>query len=472
MTRTKIVATLGPASSTPEVILELIKAGVDVFRLNMSHGTQESHRQTFRMIRKVVSESGLPPVAILGDLCGPKIRVGSLEGGQVELVTDSLVRLVTDEIIGDGSTFQVSYSGLGRGMKPGMAVLLADGMLEMEVLTARPGEVDCRVVKGGLLKEKKGVNFPGMPLDLPSLTEKDESDLVLLLEEQADYIALSFVREPADVTALKDRITASGCATPVVAKIERPEAVKDLWEIVREADCVMVARGDLGVEMPPELVPPIQKRIIRLCHQLRKPVITATQMLESMVWNPRPTRAEVSDVAGAVFDGTDGLMLSEETAAGAYPLLAVSMMDKVAQEAERHLADAQYSSERVTGPMDAVASSACRVAEDLKAKAIICFTRSGGTALLLSKYRPSTVIIAATPDPAVLRRMRLYFGVIPLMVDLRPDTDGMLWEVERASLERGLVKEGDLVVLTLGIPPSQSGTNLMKVHRIGEPFGG
>jgi len=472
MTKTKIVATLGPASSSDEMVARLIKAGADIFRLNMSHGDRAWHRSLIRRLKTLPGEHGLDPVGILADLSGPKIRVGRLEGGSAELAGGSLVTIVSREAAGTSRCFQVGYDGLGEGLKKGARVLIDDGMIELRVIKAVRGEVECRVVKGGLLKEHKGVNFPGLPLNLPSMTAKDDEDLRMLLREGVDYIALSFVRGPADVLSLKEKIAKAGRSIPVIAKIERPEAVKNIREIVRVSDGIMVARGDLGVEMAPELVPPIQKRVITLCNEEGKPVITATQMLESMVHSPRPTRAEASDVAGAVFDGTDALMLSEETASGEYPEESIKMMDRIAREAERHLGDCAYRCARMTSVPDAVAHSACAAADSLVAKAIICFTRSGATALLISKHRPETRIIAVTHDERVFRMMRLYYAVTPLMVRLQSDTDGMIREVEQAALGKGLVKKGDRTVVTLGTPVTRkSPTNLMKVHRIGEGFG-
>lgn len=467
MTKSKIVATLGPASSSTEMITSLVKAGADLFRLNMSHGDREAHRALIRRIRETA-----PGIGILGDLCGPKIRVGGLAGGKVELVEGAKVILRTGEEPGDASSFHVSYPGLGKGVKRGATILLDDGMMELKALSAKPGEVVCKVVKGGTLKENKGVNFPGMPLALPSLTDKDEEDLKMLLSEGVDYVALSFVREAGDVLALKNSMSRAGHNAPVIAKVERPEAIRNIKEIVRAADGIMVARGDLGVEMAPELVPSLQKRIIKLCNEQRKPVITATQMLESMVRNPRPTRAEASDVAGAVFDGTDALMLSGETADGAYPEASVEMMTKIAHETEKHLSGARYEREHVSSELEAIAHSACDTADALGAKAIICFTCSGSTALLMSKYRPNTAIIAATPDERTFRVMQLYYGVVPVMINVQPDTDGMVREVERAVLSKGLVKIGDKTVVTLGVPVGKGcSTNLMLLHEIGGGFG-
>jgi pyruvate kinase len=408
----------------------------------------------------------------MGDISGPKIRVGELTGGQAELIQGARVVLLARDVVGDAGRFHVSYKPLGDGLKSGAKILIDDGMMELRVLKAMPGEVECVVVKGGTLKEHKGVNFPGMPLELPAVTGKDIADLKMLVEEGVDYVAMSFVRQAADVVSLKRRIKRQGSSVPVIAKIERPEAIKDIVEIIRVSDGVMVARGDLGVEMPLELVPPIQKRVIRLCNQQKKPVITATQMLESMIWNPRPTRAEASDVSGAVFDGTDALMLSGETASGAYPAASAATMARIAREAERHLHEGGYEAETAdtpATPFRAVALSACRSAGYINARAIICFTRSGATALLISKYRPKAMVIAATPDERVYRRMRLYYGVTPLMVRLRPDTDKMIKEVERAAALRGLVKKGETVVVTLGVPVTAK-TNLMKIHRVGEPL--
>ncbi|MBI5190343.1 MAG: pyruvate kinase [Nitrospirae bacterium] len=472
MTKTKIVATLGPATSTPEAIVSLAKAGADLFRLNMSHGDRETHRASIRLIRSLPETHGIHPVGIIGDLSGPKVRVGRFPGGRVELVSGKTVTLVNSEIEGSAGSIHVSYEGLGKGLRRGSKVLLDDGMLELKVMSASHGEVICKVVKGGTLKDRKGVNFPGLPLELPSLTDKDKADLAMLVEESADYVALSFVRSSADVVMLKHLIASLGGAIPVIAKIERPEAVKDIKSIVEAADGVMVARGDLGVEMAPELVPPIQKRLIRLCNEMKKPVITATQMLESMITNPRPTRAEASDVAGAVFDGTDALMLSGETASGSYPEASVTMMNAIAREAERHLADGRYACESMDSAPQAIAQAACRTADELKAKSVICFSRSGATALLVSKYRPATHVIAATPDEAAYRRMRLYYGVTPVMVRQQSDTDGMIAEVEGSALSAGLVRPGDRVVVTLGVPVSgKAETNLMKVHRVGDVFG-
>ncbi|MGC2425177.1 MAG: pyruvate kinase [Nitrospirota bacterium] len=469
MVRTKVVATVGPASSSEEMLLELIAAGTDTFRLNMSHGDLDEKRALIRRIRELTKSGKAEPFCILGDLGGPKVRVGKLTGGKVKLEEGNTVFLTSDEITGDAGRIHVGYEKLGAGLKRGSRILIDDGMMELKVISPKAGEVQAKVVKGGMLLEHKGVNFPGMPLELPTMTEKDFEDLKLLVDEGVDYIALSFVRKASDPLMLKRKIAEIGSNIPVISKIERPEALREIKEIIKNSDAVMVARGDLGVEMPLEKVPFVQKRIIRLCHEMKKPVITATQMLESMIWNPRPTRAEASDVAGAVLDGTDALMLSGETASGKYPIEAALMMARIAANAENHLYNpAHYASEPGI-PAEVIAISACRSADALGAKAIICFTRSGDTALHVSKYRPRTAIIAATPSESTFRRMRLYFGVIPMIVRQESNTDAMIREVERAALSRGLVKPGDAILVTLGVPCG-SGTNLLKVHHVGQSW--
>ena len=468
MVRTKVVATVGPASDSDKMLLELIAAGTDTFRLNMSHGDLDSKRALIRRIRELSKSGRAEPFCILGDLGGPKVRVGKLAGGKVKLEEGATVILTSEEITGDAGRIHVGYEKLGAGLKRGSRILIDDGMMELKVSQAKIGEVRAKVVKGGMLLEHKGVNFPGMPLELPTMTEKDFEDLKLLVDEGVDYIALSFVRRASDPLMLKRKIAEMGSDVPVISKIERPEALREIKEIIKNSDAIMVARGDLGVEMPLEKVPFVQKRIIKLCHEMKKPVITATQMLESMIWNPRPTRAEASDVAGAVLDGTDALMLSGETASGKYPIAAAEMMARIAANAENHLSPTHYTSEP-GAPAEVIAISACRSADALGAKAIICFTRSGDTALHISKYRPRTVVIAATPSESTFRRMRLYFGVISMIVRQESNTDAMIREMERAALGRGLVKPGDAILVTLGVPYG-SGTNLLKVHHVGQSW--
>jgi pyruvate kinase len=471
LSKTKIVATVGPASESREMLLSLVAAGVDLFRVNMSHGSAEWHRSVIRRIRSLPAGNGDGQVGVLVDLSGPKIRVGEIEGGQAELSQGGTVRLVGGRGMGGAGTLYVNYGRLGEGIRRGGRVLIDDGMIELRVSSVGPEGLVCRVVKGGVVKEHKGVNFPGLPLKLPAMTKKDIEDLKMAVEEDADYVALSFVRDPSDVSSLKRRLKRLGADIPVISKIERPEAVGEIKRIIEVSDGVMVARGDLGVEMDPALVPTIQRRVIRLCNEMGRPVITATQMLESMVSNPRPTRAEASDVAGAVADGTDAVMLSEETATGSYPEAAVKIMDRIAREAEKR-PDRERAWLR-HGPEVpvAIARSACQAAEALKARAIICFTRSGATALLISKLRPVRQVIAATPSIESYRRMRLYYGVTPLIAGLKSDTDSMVREVERCAIGPARVKKGDRVIVTIGVPVTKGAkTNLMLVRRIGDPI--
>jgi len=458
-TRTKIVATIGPATESDEMITGLTKAGVDIFRVNMSHGNRTGQIKLIKRLKGVPAKKGLNPVGIMADLSGPKVRVGTFPGGFIKLTKGQKLKLVSGRGEGGDGVIHIDYGALD------------DGMLELKVISARPGEADCRVIKGGVLSDRKGVNFPGLPLRLPSLTDKDREDLKAVLKEGVDYVALSFVRSPEDIEELRKLIGKKKIHVPVISKIERPEAVKHIRKIVAASDGVMIARGDLGVEMDPALVPTIQREVIRLANETGRPVITATQMLDSMIRSPRPTRAEASDVAGAVYDGTDAVMLSGETATGQYPLQSVKMMDRIAREAERHVDHTHFRKVDASSTPDIVAHSACRAADKIGAKAIICFTRTGSTALMISGFRPKTPVIAATPDEAVFRRLRLYYGVMPIMVDLKRDTDSMVREVEKSCVKRRLVKTGDRLVVTLGVPILvESKTNLMVIHAVGEEF--
>jgi len=473
LSKTKIVATVGPATESREMLIKLVAAGVDLFRVNMSHGSTDWHRDVIRRIRALPAGKGDGPAGVIVDLSGPKIRVGGINGGQAELSQGSTVTLVGGRGVGDSGTLYVGYDRLGEGMRRGGRVLIDDGMIELRVRSAGADGLVCRVVKGGVVKEHKGVNFPGLPLNLPAITKKDIEDLKMAVEEGVDYVALSFVREPSDVTSLKRRLKRLGASIPVISKIERPEAVGGIKRIIEASDAVMVARGDLGVEMDPALVPTIQRRVIRMCNELGRPVITATQMLESMVTSPRPTRAEASDVAGAVVDGTDAVMLSEETATGRYPEAAVRMMDRIAREAEKRPERERSLLRKGVDVPGAIAHSACHAAEALGARAIICFTRSGATALLISKLRPGRQVIAATPSIESYRRMRLYYGVTPLIAGLKSDTDSMVREVERCAIGPARVKKGDTVVVTIGVPVTKGAkTNLLLVRRVGDPIKG
>ncbi len=471
--RIKIVATIGPASSDRAVLLDLMEAGADVFRLNFSHGRHDELAEVVSNIRDL-STNRRRAVAILGDLQGPKIRVGQLQGGQMILIAGDPVTITTDDVIGGEGVIPTTYSELPRDVTPGDRILLDDGLLEMRVEQVAGHEVLCRVLVGGLLKDRKGINLPGVKVSAPSMTEKDRTDFQFCLEQELDYVALSFVRSADDVLQLKSLLLEHKTAPKVIAKIEKPEAVADFSAILQVADGIMVARGDLGVEMDPEKVPLIQKSIIRQCNQAGKPVITATQMLESMVSSPRPTRAETSDVANAILDGSDAVMLSAETAAGDYPREAVAMMVRVAQDVE---ADPELGKQVFHTVLEdrgyrhlpeAIGQSACHVARNVGAAAILAFTQTGSTAALVAKFRPRIPIYAVTPSQAVRRRLALYAGVRSIRVDIEGDTEAQIRSVEAAALSAGVVNKGDVVVITMGSPVSDPGTtNLLKVHRVG-----
>jgi len=471
--RTKIVATVGPASESEAMLLALMEAGADVFRLNFSHGDQASKAELIRRIREL-SRRRQRAVAILGDLQGPKIRTGLMEGGALELVAGDEVTITTREVRGAGRLIPTTFRALPRDVRGGDRILLDDGLLELEVLEVAGEDIRCRVVVGGVLKDRKGINLPGTAVSAPALTEKDRKDLDFCLREGVDWVALSFVRSVADVLELKELIHRQKSELQVIAKIEKPQAVEDFDAILEAADGIMVARGDLGVEMSPEKVPLIQKMIIRKCNEAGKPVITATQMLESMIEHPRPTRAETSDVANAILDGTDAVMLSAETASGKYPVEAVSLMVRVARDVEGD----PVLKDKVFHPIpevlgyrrlsEAISQAACRVAENVGAVAILAFTQTGSTAAMVAKYRPALPIYAVTPSQAVRRRLALYAGVRSLRVDIEGDTEAQIRSVGEAVLAATDLKKGDVVVITMGSPVSAPGTtNLMKVHRLG-----
>jgi pyruvate kinase len=475
--RAKIVCTIGPSTRSPERLRELMEAGMDVARLNFSHGNHADHARLMADLRQLSRELGRP-LAILQDLRGPKIRVGELEAGFVELQTGQSLVLTTEKVKGNSSRVSTSYQQLPQDVHQGDEILLNDGLLRLVVKQVGQGEVECRVVDGGILRAGAGINLPGVELSAPSLTEKDHLDLAFGMAQGVDFVALSFVRQAADIVQLKEILERAGSPIPVVAKLEKPQAIDALDDILQVADGVMVARGDLGVELSPERVPFIQKTIIRKAFRAQVPVITATQMLESMIAHPRPTRAEASDVANAVFDGTDAVMLSGETAVGQYPVEAVRMMDRIVREAERH---ATFTPERrrraeqdrpLSFP-DAMADAAGRVAADLKAAAIIAFTQSGFTARLISKYRPSTPIIAFTPNERVFRCLCLYWGVQPRHALFIEDTDQMIEAVDARLRREGLIREGDRLVILAGTPSTHSGTtNLMRLHLAGQRLSG
>jgi pyruvate kinase len=469
--RTKIVCTIGPASSSPDALREMIRSGMDVARLNFSHGDPDYHAQSIAMIQRASAELG-KPVAILADLQGPKLRVGKMQGDGVPLSEDEEIVLTTRSVVGRPGEIPVQYADLPRLVQPGERILIDDGMLELLVLGSSETEIKCRVVTGGLLESNKGMNLPHAHTSIAAITEKDRCDLRFALEHQADWVALSFVRSAEDVLALKGLIQDQCCfgrLTPVIAKIEKPEAVDAIDAIVAAADGIMVARGDLGIETSPEEVPLVQKLIIEKCNLAGIPVTTATQMLDSMIRNPRPTRAEASDVANAILDGSDAIMLSGETAVGKYPLEALRTMVRIAERAEaspehpRQLAALPKS--KIPAIAEAVSHATCETARDLDAAAIITPTASGYTARMIAKHRPRAPIVAVTPSPMVQRQLCLYWGIHPLLAKRTASTDEMLADAIGVAKERGFVSPGDVVVMTAGAAGSLAGTtNLIKVQ--------
>jgi pyruvate kinase len=467
--RTKIVATIGPASSSPEVLKQMVLAGMHVARLNFSHGAYEDHARTVAMLREVEKETG-SPITLLQDLQGPKIRVGHLPEGQVELVQGQTVSLVPEGEAGPVGAIPIDYPHLAEDARPGEQVLLDDGLLELTVVGVEGRAVRCEVVEGGVLKSRKGVNFPGLDLRLPSVTEKDERDLDFGLAQGVDWVSLSFVRRADDVLVLKALLARKGYAdVPVVAKIEKPQAIDNLEQIVAAADGVMVARGDLGVEMSPERVPMLQKRIIRLCNLRGIPAITATQMLDSMIRSPRPTRAEASDVANAIIDGTDAVMLSGESAVGLYPVKSVRMLAKIAEEVEK---DARFPELPPPDHDETHALSEALLAIDkiLPLRLIVTFTDSGYTSLLASKERPSVPVVALTPSVKTYHRLNLIWGVVPLLIGEQVETfEQLAAQAESALRAHGLAQAGDRILIMAGIPTRHSkGTNFLKIHTLGE----
>ncbi|HWI40351.1 MAG TPA: pyruvate kinase, partial [Verrucomicrobiae bacterium] len=418
-------------------------------------------------IRRVSGRRG-KPVAILADLQGPKIRTGKMQEGGVFLTKGEKVTITTEKVVGRKGLIPTTYMELPQDVKAGAHILMDDGLLELRVVSVEGERVECMVVEGGLLKDNKGINLPGVSVSAPSLTDKDRLDLEFCLDQRVDYVALSFVRRASDLEEIKNIISERGLSIPVVAKIEKPEALRNFKSILRSTDAVMVARGDLGVELRPERVPLIQKKIIRMCNAAGKPVITATQMLESMISHPRPTRAETSDVANAILDGTDAVMLSGETASGSHPVAAVKAMVKVALDVERSELWRVFrlSVDHTDNTGVAVAEAACHAASMLRAKAIVAFTHSGRTAQLVSKFRPQLPIIAITPFPEIQRRLSLCWGIRSIIVEGRDNTDQQIAAMEERLLSDGF-RKGDVVVITMGVPVSVSGsTNLIKVHKL------
>ena len=471
--RAKIVATLGPSCSTIELFRELVRAGLDVARLNFSHGSHEQKAELIRMVRQVAKEEG-KPICILADLQGPKIRTGKLVGGRpVLLETGKLLTITPRPIDGTAEIVSTVFTTLAENLEKGSRILLSDGLIELSVERIEGEDVVCRIVNGGVLGEKKGINLPGIPVKVPSLTEKDEEDLEFAIAHEVDTVAVSFVRTADDVRHVKRRLAALKSDAWVIAKLEKPQAIEHLDSILEVADAIMVARGDLGVEVPPEKVPAIQKHIIKRAAEFRKPVITATQMLESMIENPRPTRAEASDVANAIYDGTDAVMLSGETAAGKYPVEAVAMMAKIVSETEHQIRLDPPKTERLRGrPKLSVAETICECmahsAEDLDLAAIAIFTESGSTVRLLSKYRPEPQIYALSPYERVINRTMLLWGTYPILCERFRDTDKLVEMAELILEKRGFVQQRQVVGIVAGTQTKSGATNFMRLHMVGD----
>jgi pyruvate kinase len=472
--RAKIVATLGPALDDPDVLRSAIEAGIDVVRLNFSHGTLDEHRARLDRVREVAASLGRP-VGSLGDLQGPKIRLGRVQDGGVRLADGTEVVLVAGaETVPsheqDGRpVLPVVYEHLAKDVEPGSRVLIDDGSIRLEVIDVAGDRVRASVVAGGLATSRKGVNLPGVRVSADSLTPKDRQDLADMIALGVDWVALSFVRRPQDVIDVRGLIQSLGGTQPVIAKLERPEALDELEGIVLAADAIMVARGDLGVEIGPERVPAIQKEIIDLANRLSRPVITATEMLDSMIRNPRPTRAEASDVANAIFDGSDALMLSGETAAGAHPVEAVRTMARIIEAAES-------TAERVrpvapeTGQIlgRVVAKAATQIADDVDAVAVVVFSLSGASVQLVSKFRPSQPILGLTPDERALRRFALMWGTIGTIVPTEDRSLDLMRSAESVCTDLGIGAPGDRVVIVAGVPGGRGGTNRVIVHELGD----
>jgi pyruvate kinase len=473
MRKTKIVCTIGPSSEAPEMLKKLIGAGMNVARLNFSHGDFEEHGSRMNNIRAVSKELGAN-TAILLDTKGPEIRTGKLKEEPIELIQDEHVVLTTEEILGDATRISITYADLPNDVNIGSTILIDDGLIGLKVVAVEGTEIKCLIVNGGTLKSKKGVNVPGVSISLPGITEKDRADIIFGIQQGVDFIAASFVRKAVDVMEIRSLLEEYNANhIQIISKIENQEGVDNLDEILQVSDGLMVARGDLGVEIPAEEVPLVQKMMIKKSNFAGKPVITATQMLDSMQRNPRPTRAEASDIANAIFDGTDAIMLSGETAAGKYPIESIQTMSRIAERAElaleyREMLVKQSLAQQTT-VTEAISQSVANSALDLDARAIITATESGYTARMISKYRPKAPIIAVTPIPQVMRRLALIWGVVAVEGEVARSTDEMFEMAVDACVNAGHIHLGDLVVITAGVPVGRSGTtNLIKVHQVGE----
>jgi pyruvate kinase len=470
--RAKIVSTLGPASNTEPVFRNLVRAGVDVVRLNFSHGSHEEKLALIQMIRKVSREER-KPLCILGDLQGPKIRTSTLKDHQpVLLKAGQRLTITAREVPGSASLVGTTFKTLAENVEQGSRILLSDGLIELRVHEVLGDDVVCEIINGGMLGEHKGINLPGIPVRVPSLTEKDSQDLEFALKNGVDAIAVSFVRTGEDVSLVRNRVTAYGAETWIIAKLEKPQAIEHLDNILLAADGIMVARGDLGVEIPPEKVPAIQKHIIRRAAEYSKPVITATQMLESMIENPRPTRAEVSDVANAVYDGTDAVMLSGESAVGKYPVEAVAMMARIVSEAERDIKQDSTHQYHQRQSRLSIAETICEAtahaADDLDLRGIALFTESGSTARQLSKYHPSAPIFALSPIDITINRLNLLWGTTPVRCPKVNSTEALVDCAESLLEQGGYVRSREVIAIVAGTRTKSGSTNFLRLHVMGE----
>ncbi|MBP3915755.1 MAG: pyruvate kinase [Clostridium sp.] len=470
--RTKIVCTLGPASDKEEILRELVKSGLNVCRFNFSHGSHEEHKERMDLVKKVREELG-QPVAILLDTKGPEIRTGNFDEPEVLLEEGQKFTITMKDVVGNKEMCTVSYKGLVNDVVPGDTILIDDGLVGLKVEEINGDDIVCIVENSGIVKNHKGVNVPGVKINLPALTEKDIKDIEFGISEGIDYIAASFVRKASDVLAIREVLENNNAThIQIISKIENQEGIDNIDSILQVSDGIMVARGDLGVEIPTPEIPIAQKMMIKKCNQLGKPVITATQMLDSMMRNPRPTRAEVTDVANAIYDGTDAIMLSGETAAGKYPVEAVKTMATIAKRTEETLKYNELLKKRKIEDVtvtNAISYATCTTSADLNAKAIISFTTSGHTARMVSKFRPQCPIIATTEDEGVMRRLALVWGVYPVKTSHVGNTDDLFTSSIASAKEKNYLENGDLVVITAGVPSGISGTtNLIKVHTIEE----
>jgi pyruvate kinase len=472
MRKTKIICTIGPASESEEKLKELLLAGMNVARFNFSHGDYAEHQAKFERARKVAAELGMP-LATMQDTKGPEIRLRDFEGGKVYLEAGSTFRLTTDEVMGTSQRAAITYKNLKNDVSVGKTILIDDGLIELTIKAIEDNDIVCEVVNGGYVSNHKGINLPGAQLSMPYLSEVDRNDILFGVKMGYDYLALSFVRCADDVIEVRKLINDNKGRMKIISKIENMQGIDNIDEILKVSDGIMVARGDMGVEIPMEEVPVLQKKLIKKAVATGKIVITATQMLDSMMKNPRPTRAETTDVANAIYDGTTAIMLSGETAAGAYPVESVNTMNRIAQRAEHdigydsRLRKREYNWENNDDISIAISHACCTTAMDLNAKAIITVTMSGVTAATISKYQPGRIIIGCTVDEVVYRQMSLFFGVVPLLIKKEKDAETLFEEAIKASVAAGLVEKGDMVVLTAGVPLGISGkTNTIRAVEV------